>query len=190
MPPSKLISEEVIIRECQSGNKKYFEVLYKHFYGYAMGISLRYGTNREDAVEILNDSFLKVFDKIGQYVPDQPFKAWLRRIVINTAIDHYRRNLRHMHMADIGEAEGMETAGGGIISRLTAEDILKLLERLPQMHRMVFNLTEIEGYSHDEVGRKLNIPGSSSRVYLARAKKTLRKLIEEMFSKEYERSIG
>src|SRR3546814_7146327 len=75
-----LMTEELIIRECRSGNKKYYEMLYRHFYSYAMGVSLRYGNSREDAFEILNDSFLKVFDKIEQFVPEQPFKAWLRRI--------------------------------------------------------------------------------------------------------------
>ncbi|MFS8617423.1 MAG: RNA polymerase sigma factor [Solitalea sp.] len=185
-----LMTEELIIRECRSGNKKYYEMLYRHFYSYAMGISLRYGNNREDALEILNDSFLKVFDKIGQYIPEQPFKAWLRRIIINTAIDHYRRNLKHMHRSDLDEAEGIPVADGGIISQLTANDILELLEEIPQMHRMVFNLTEIEGFGHEEVAGMLNIPSSSSRVYLTRAKKALRSLIEKKFFNEYERSIG
>lgn len=190
MPSTNLVTEEVIIRECHNGNKKYYEVLYKHFYGYAMGVSLRYGACREDALEILNDSFLKVFDKIGQYVPEQPFKAWLRRIIINTAIDHYRRNLKHMHRSELNEAEGIAVSDGGVISQLTAEDILKLLDELPQMHRMIFNLTEIEGFAHEEVAVILNIPSSSSRVYLTRAKKALRNLIEKKFLKEYERSIG
>ncbi|HEY9561358.1 MAG TPA: RNA polymerase sigma factor [Anseongella sp.] len=184
------MTEELIIRECRSGNKKYYEMLYRHFYSYAMGVSLRYGNSREDAFEILNDSFLKVFDKIEQFVPEQPFKAWLRRIIINTAIDHYRRNLKHMHRSDLDEAMGMAVNDGGIISQLTVNDILGLLEELPLMHRMVFNLTEIEGFGHEEVAKKLNIPSSSSRVYLTRAKKALRHLIERKFFNEYERSIG
>lgn len=182
--------EEAIIRECQQGNQKYYEKLYEHFYGYAMGISLRYGHSREDAVEILNDSFLKVFDKIKSYVPEQPFKAWLRKIIVNTAIDHYRKNAKHLYQSDLEEVRETVTDQAGVISRLTAEDILKLLDELPTLHRMVFNLAEIEGYKHEEIAEILTIPNSSSRVYLARAKKQLRILIERNFLSEYERSIG
>src|SRR3546814_17236865 len=89
-------------------------MLDRHFYSYAMGGSLRYGNSRVDAFEILNDSFLKVFDKIEQFIPEQPFKAWLRRIIINTAIDHYRRNLKHMHRSELNEAEGIAVADGEI----------------------------------------------------------------------------
>src|SRR3546814_14059858 len=120
-------------------------------------------------------------------VPEQPFKAWLRRIIINTAIDHYRRNLKHMHRSDLDEAMGMAVNDGGIISQLTVNDILGLLEELALMHRMVFNLTELEGFGHEEVAKKLNIPSISSRVYLPWAKKALRHLLDNKFYSVSER---
>lgn len=89
LPPG--ITEDELIRQCKNGDLKPLEMLYKHFYGYAMGIGLRYCTNRDDALEVVNDGFIKLFNSLAQYSADRPFKAWLRRIIINTAIDKNRR---------------------------------------------------------------------------------------------------
>src|SRR5471030_769496 len=88
------VAEEDIIRHCKTGSLKYQEMLYKLFYSYAMGISLRYCFNREDAVEVVNDAFIKVFNSINHYANDKPFKPWLRSIIINTAIDRRRKELK------------------------------------------------------------------------------------------------
>jgi len=174
IPPG--ITEQELIQQCKNGDLKRLEMLYKHFYGYAMGIALRYSNNRDDALEVVNDGFIKVFGALKQYDIDKPFKAWLRRIMVNTAIDKQRKEQKHQANTDLDRAEHIEN-GSNIIEQLNAADILKLLALLPAMHRTIFNLYEIDGYNHEEIAAMLNIPASSSRVYLARAKEKLRELL-------------
>lgn len=168
------ISEQELIQRCKSGELKFQEKLYKHFYGYAMGVGLRYLADKDDVLEVVNDSFIKVFKAIQFFNETQPFKAWLRRIVVNTAIDHRRKNLKYMNQVDIDEA-GYIGKAAEAVENLTVKDILRLMDHLPEIQRLVFNLYEIDGYSHDEIGGMLSIPVSSSRVYLSRAKEKLRK---------------
>ncbi|PHQ56046.1 MAG: RNA polymerase subunit sigma-70 [Lutibacter sp.] len=155
-------------------------MLYKHFYGYAFSISRLNSYSRDEAVDIMNDSFIKAFATIHRFNANQPFKSWIRRIIINTAIDSYRKNKKHYYLLDIVEIDPPEV-NESIISKLTAEDILKLLDQLPTIHRLVFNLCEIQGFSHKEIAKKLNINISSSRTFLTRAKKKLRLLLNETF---------
>lgn len=173
------VTEQKIIRECKAGSLKYQELLYKRFYGFAMGVCLRYSLSSEDAAEAINDAFIKVFEAIGQYQEDKPFKAWLRTILVNTAIDRRRKELKHHLYADITEADGSAIADKDfIITKLNAQDILKLMDELPPLHRAIFNLFEIDGYNHEEISKMLNLPASTSRVYLSRAKEKLKKVLK------------
>lgn len=169
------IAEQALVLQCKQGNVKYQEKLYKHFYGYAMGVGLRYLSNRDDAMEVVNDAFIKVFNAIGNFDETHSFKPWLRKIVVNTAIDKRRKNLKHTGLGDLEEAE-MIPIPADAISLLNAKDILKLLSGLPDIQRIIFNLFEIDGFSHDEIGKSLGITESTSRVYLSRAKEKLRKV--------------
>lgn len=173
---TKGIAESELISQCKQGNLRYQEVLYKQFYGYAMGVSLRYSINRDDALEVVNDAFIKVFNAIHTYNEDKPFKAWLRTVVVNTAIDQRRKGLKFMANTDIDEAPPIGE-GATVISKMNAQDILKLLNLLPEIQSTIFNLYEIDGYNHEEIGKMLDIPVSSSRVYLSRAKERLRKIL-------------
>lgn len=169
-------AELEIIQHCQKGSLKAQEQLYKRFYGYAMGVSLRYSISRDDALEVVNDAFIKVFNTITTYNTERPFKAWLRRVVINTAIDRRRKDLKyqlHTDIEDAGHIGHTHTA----VDALNAHDILKMMETLPAVQRAIFNLYEIDGYNHDEIAIMLSIPASSSRVYLSRAKEKLRKAL-------------
>ena len=154
-------------------------MLYKHFYGYAMSVALRYSNSRDEACEIVNDSFMKAFDKLNQYAMENSFKGWFRRILVNTSIDYYRKNVKHYAAMDIDKANA-ESYEPEIIGQLSKEDILGLLRNLPEMLRMVFNMYEIEGYAHNEISEKLGIPTSTSRTYLARAKQKLRDSVIEL----------
>ncbi|MEO6149358.1 MAG: RNA polymerase sigma factor [Mucilaginibacter sp.] len=172
----KGITESEIISQCKQGSLKYQEVLYKQFYGYAMGIGLRYSINRDDALEAVNDAFIKVFNAIHTYNEDKPFKAWLRTVVVNTAIDQRRKGLKFQLNTDIDDAPQIGH-NDTIIGKMNAQDILNLLNDLPPIQSTIFNLYEIDGYNHDEIGKMLDIPVSSSRVYLSRAKEKLRKIL-------------
>jgi RNA polymerase sigma factor (sigma-70 family) len=171
--------EKHLIQKAKDGDSKSIEMLYKHFYGYAMSVALRYSNSREEACEIVNDSFMKAFDKLAQYSPDKSFKGWLRRILINTSIDYYRKNVKYFAVMDIEKADA-EVSDFDIIDRLSTQDILEILRGLPELLRIVFNMYEIEGYSHNEIGDELGIPSSTSRTYLARAKKQLREKVKEL----------
>jgi RNA polymerase sigma factor (sigma-70 family) len=170
------VAEEELISHCKTGSLKYQEQLYKQFYGYAMGISLRYSLNRDDALEVVNDAFIKVFKAINSFNSDRPFKAWLRTVIVNTAIDRRRKELKFQLNVEV-ETVVLASTAVTAIEKLDAEDILKLMTLLPAMHHAIFNLYEIDGYNHDEIAQLLNIPASSSRVYLSRAKEKLRILL-------------
>lgn len=178
MHPPPRITEEEIISQCKTGSLKYQEMLYKLFYGYAMGISLRYSLNRDDALEAVNDAFIKVFNAIHHYNIDKPFKAWLRTIVVNTAIDRRRKDLKFQLNVDLDNAAPI-SSNIGTVDNLNVQDILKLMSELPAIQLTIFNLYEIDGYNHDEIANMLTIPVSSSRVYLSRAKERLRKMLKK-----------
>jgi RNA polymerase sigma factor (sigma-70 family) len=173
------VEESLLLEGCLKGNLKSQELFYKHFYGYAMSIALRYSNNREEAAEILNDSFLKVFTNLQKHKSDRSLKAWIRRIVINTALDKYRQNRRRgfeMDIADIQE----ETLDENVIDKLSAEDIMRMVQQLPPDHRTVFNLYEIEGFNHEEISQMLGMPVGTSKSNLSRAKSKLRQLITSL----------
>lgn len=173
MQKTLIISEQEHIERCKAGDVRSQEWLYRSFYNYTMGLGMRYLNNRDDALEVVNDSFIKVFKAIQFFNNSQPFRAWLRRIIINTAIDHKRKNLKHSNQSDIDEAIHIGKPAEAI-DNLSVKDILLLMQGLPEVQKMIFNMHEIDGYSHDEISSILDISVSSSRVYLSRAKEKLR----------------
>jgi len=161
--------------------------LYKRFYGYMMAVSLRYIKNEMEAEDIVNESFVKIFRKLSNFeiledesALEKSFKGWIARITVNTSIDKLRAQKVTLDIDDINELE-IENNSVAISSNLEVNDILKLLNKLPEIQRMIFNLYEIEGYSHDEISKQLNIPDSTCRTYLTRAKARLRMLYQEQF---------
>jgi RNA polymerase sigma-70 factor (ECF subfamily) len=177
MHPPKRIAEDELIKQCKSGSLKYQELLYKQFYGYAMGIGMRYCLNRDDSLEVVNDAFIKVFNAIKKYNDDRPFKAWLRTIIVNTAIDRRRKEMKYMLHVELEDTAPI-SSNANAIENLGVQDILNLMKELPPIQFTIFNLYEIDGYSHDEIAQLLAVPASSSRVYLSRAKEKLRALLK------------
>ena len=140
-----------------------------------MGICLRYSRTREEAVEIVNDGFVKVFTKLGLYSKGRSFKGWLRRVMINAAIDYFRRNEKHYNSLDISHGQ-YETPNETILDTLAAEEIIAAIQRLPPSYRMVFNLFVIEGYKHEEIANQLNIStGTCSKPGKARRRRQVSK---------------
>jgi len=166
--------------------------MYKSFYGYLMGIILRYVNNSYDGEELVNDCFIKIFKNIESFQPpkeaaelSKTFKGWIARIASRTAIDKLRTLKNQSYVDDLPEDEH-PVSQVTIASDLHVQDILKLLNDLPDTHRLVFNLYEIEGFAHDEISKMMNIPESSSRVYLTRAKNKLRALYLKTLVSSYE----
>lgn len=141
-----------------------------------MGVCLRYSRTREEAVEIVNDGFIKIFTKLDHYSKGLSFKGWLRRIMINSSIDYFRRNEKHYHSLDISHGQ-YETANETILDQLAEEEIIAAIQRLPPSYRMVFNLFVIEGFKHEEISNQLNISVGTSKSNLAIARSKLQKIL-------------
>lgn len=178
---SKAILEK-IIQGCRKRRRRSQKKLYKMFYAYGMSITLRYAESRDEAAEILNDAFMKVFTNISDFNLDKPFKPWLRRIIINTAINHYHRNKQYHEMSSLDLAE--ETIGKEekIIPGISYEEIIDMVQQLTPAYRTVFNLYVIEGFKHREIAEMLDIAVGTSKSNLAKAKKNLQAILEKNFT--------
>lgn len=135
--------------------------------------------NDDDAADVLNDGFLKIFNNIHKYDPERPFKSWLGKILTNTAIDHYRLNLKFSDHVDISEYEQIGT-GAAVYDHLAYHDLLKLVQELSPAYRMVFNLFAIDGYSHEEIAETLNISVGTSKSNLFKARQKLQDKIKQL----------
>lgn len=183
-PESPLLAD--LLAGCLGNKRQSQELLYKQFYGYAMSICLRYTRTREEALDVLNDGFLKVFTKLEQYNPELPFKAWLRRIMVNTALDHYRQAVQHYYHTDLDQvAEHTPVHSADTYSQLAHEELLDLISGLSPAYRMVFNLYVIDGYSHEEIAGQLAISVGTSKSNLARARENLRAMLQKKTNDEY-----
>lgn len=165
-----------LVSGCIGQDRKSQKMLYKAFYGFAMAICLRYAGNRDEAAEVMNQGFMKVFTKIETFDPSRPFKAWLGRIMMNVSIDHYRANLKMVYAEDLENAEHLDD-GTITDGNLNYQDLLTMVQQLPQAYRTVFNLFAIDGYSHEEIADMLNINIGTSKSNLFKARQKLKQMI-------------
>jgi RNA polymerase sigma factor (sigma-70 family) len=148
-----------LIHGCVKQDRKSQKMLYKAFYGFSMAICLRYAGDRDEAAEVMNQGFFKVFTKIDSYDTSRPFKAWLGRIMMNVSIDYYRANLKMAYAEDLDQAEHVYDASVATDNNLNYNDLLAMVQRLPQGYRTVFNLFA-----------NINIGTSKSNLFKARQK--------------------
>jgi RNA polymerase sigma factor (sigma-70 family) len=166
-----------LINGCINQDRSSQKMLYKSFYGFSMSICLRYVSNREEAIEIMNQGFFKVFTKIGSYTDGRPFKNWLGKIMKNAAIDYYRANLKMAYAEDLDNVVDYVTDINMAENNLNYNDLLAMVNQLPNAYRTVFNLFAIDGYSHEEIATMLNISTGTSKSNLFKARKKLKELI-------------
>lgn len=178
----RTLSDLELIRRCSEGEPRAQELLYRRYFSFAMSVCVRYTKDQYEAMEIVNDSYMKVLGSIGEFDVSKSFRSWYGRILVNSAIDNYRRNVKHMSHLQISDLETTEEQEPEISAELSANEILSLFDRLPDNYRVTFNLYEIEGYSHEEIGQMLDISTSTSRSNLSRAKKMLRDLYKKNFN--------
>lgn len=174
---------------CMQGNRRSQELLYQQFYGYAMGLCLRYARSREEAKEILNDGFFKIFTKLETFDRSRPFKTWLGRVMINTALDQYRREAKHQVFDDIRAAETMAAHDDDAIGQMAYEELLDMIQRLPPAYRTVFSLAVLDGYTHEDIAQELEISVGASKSNLSRAREKLRTMLEKKNKAEHERVV-
>lgn len=183
-----------LIEGCKKNSRESQKMLYEHFYGFAMRICLRYAFHEEEAIEILNDGFMKVFNKLDKFDSGLSFQGWLRRIMVNTAIDHYRKNKKYQKNKSIdemnGEAPDFSDCSDSVISRLSYAEIIGLVQKLSPSYRAVFNMYVIDGYNHKEIAERLNITEGASKSNLSKARERLRQLLKDFCHVEYEKHTG
>ncbi len=171
-------NEKGLIQACVRRERWAQKVLYEEYYSRMMGVCLSYATDEEEALDILHEGFIKVFRHVGKYKPGTSLSAWIRRIMVNTAIDYYRKNSRR-RTEDMDEAYDISTNDPDAISRCTEQEILEAIQELTPSYRAVFNLYVIEGYAHKEIAELLDITESTSRSNLVKARLKLKEILSE-----------
>jgi RNA polymerase sigma-70 factor (ECF subfamily) len=162
------------------GDQDSFDIIYRHFAPKMFGICLRFAKNHMDAEEILQEGFIKIFTKLGEFRNEGSFEGWIRRTIINTAINYYKKNLRRLMDSDVNDCEIADRSLLDIYCNLSMKELMSLVQDLPTGYRTVFNLNVIEGYTHKEIGEMLNISDNTSKSQLNRAKAILRKKVIAM----------
>jgi RNA polymerase sigma-70 factor (ECF subfamily) len=170
---------EDIIKGCADGKLEAQRKLYDEFSGKMYGLCLQYSKNSEEAKDILQEGFIKVFKSIGQFSFSGSFSGWIRRVFVNTAIENFRN--KKMKFSDV-ELQNIPEyySFDNVIEDISAKEILKLVQELSPRYRLVFNLYAIEGYTHKEIAEKLNISDGTSKSNLARARVILQKRVKEL----------
>lgn len=172
--------EQHLILACINKERWAQRQLYETFYGKMMGVCLRYATNEEDARDILHEGFIKVFKNLNRYKPGTSLGAWIRRIMINTAIDFYRKSIRR-RTEDLENAQHASVVGPDPISNCSAQEIMQAVQKLSPAYRAVFNLYAIEGYAHKEIAEQLGISESTSRSNLVKARSKLKAMLASKY---------
>ncbi|MCB0835536.1 MAG: RNA polymerase sigma factor [Bacteroidetes bacterium] len=175
-----------ILKGCYKRNRSSQNSLYRLYYAYGMSICIRYAQNEEEAISILNDGFLKVFRNIKKYDTSRPFKPWFRRIVVNTAINHIVKNQKLNREVGMEKAEKLPSTED-ILSRISYQELMQMVQSLSVAYRTVFNMYVIDGYKHHEIAARLGITESTSKSNLTRARARLKELVEVKFNSSYAR---
>jgi len=183
---SGFLSEEELnlhIQGCVLNDRLSQKKIYTSFYNYAMTICSIYTNNYDDSVEILNDGFLKVFKEIYRYQPayadtTNSFKGWLRKIMVYTAIDHFRKNRKHRFIMEL-DSEVIQVSAGreDALDRISYDEIITAMQKLTPGYRIIFNLFIIENFSHEEISKQLGISIGTSKSNLARGRRQLQKIL-------------
>ncbi|KAB1066832.1 sigma-70 family RNA polymerase sigma factor [Tamlana haliotis] len=180
------MSLELLIKNCKANNTKAQGELYKLFSSKLFAVSLKYSRNRAEAEDNLQDAFLTIFKKIGQYKNQGSFEGWLKRITVNTALQRYRTE----KVFDLVNENAIEDVEIEIDEdQVSIDYLLKIIQELPDRYRLVFNLYVLDGYSHKEIAELLDISVGTSKSNLARARMILKTTIEDYQNTEHLQSL-
>jgi RNA polymerase sigma-70 factor, ECF subfamily len=177
-----------IIKLCIKRDKKGQELFFKHFYGKMLVVCSRYARDRDEAQDILQDAFVKVFDNLEKYKITGSIEGWVRRIFVNTAIDHYRKYKNKFNLEEDGNIEDENSfyneleENDSIYSKIKPTDIMEAMETLSPAYKLVFNLYAIENYTHQEVAEILEISPGTSKSNYAKAKAKIKTVLEKKFN--------
>lgn len=172
---------EHIIEGCKKRNRKAQKELYDMFAPAMLGVCMRFTCNYQEAEDMMQEGFLKVLLHIDEYSGKGAFVAWMRKIMVNTAITHYNKNLRHHHAYDITEVKESRISDNDAPEpEFTQEELLNVVAELSPGYRMIFNLYAVEGYKHKEIAEMLNIDINTSKSQYSRARKIIMDRLQEL----------
>jgi RNA polymerase sigma factor (sigma-70 family) len=177
------ITESDLLRGCLEGNRRMQEEMYRRFSPRMYAVCLRYAGNAEEAEDILQEGFIKIFKKLDSFRSEGSFEGWVRRIFVNTAIEHFRRK-RYLMPVTEKEENTIEGKYTSVLDDLGAKDIMALVQELSPGYRTVFNMYVVEGYTHKEIADILGISEGTSKSQLSRAKVILQDMVRTHIDKQ------
>ncbi|MGK2863457.1 MAG: RNA polymerase sigma factor [Chitinophagaceae bacterium] len=177
------ISESDLIKGCIEDDRRMQEELYRRFSPRMYAVCLRYAGNAEEAEDILQDGFIKIFNKLSSFRKEGSFEGWIRRVFVNTAIEHFRRK-RYLQPVTEKEENTLEGNYLSVLDNLAERDILALVQQLSPGYRTVFNMYVVEGYTHKEIGEMLGISEGTSKSQLSRAKVILQQMVKNFIEEK------
>ncbi len=173
------MTETDIIKACKAQDRAVHEFLYKKYYGIFLKICMRYAGNNEDAEQWMNDGFYKIFTKINRYNATGSFEGWMKRVVVNTCLDNLKlasvkRQLLNTAIDDVNnERYGISNAGNDGLHNISFKELIAVIQGLPSIHKIIFNLYVFDGYNHKEIAAELGIKEGTSAWYLNKARTKL-----------------
>lgn len=175
---------ETLVSKCKAGERKAQEMLYKQFASKMLGVCMRYATDKMEAEDMLQNGFIRVFQKMADYRGEGSFEGWVRRIMVHSSIEYYRKNHKMMQAVDMDNIDE-PSVDPVAAANLNAKDLILLIQQLAPGYRMVFNLYAIDGYSHKEIGEIMGITEGASKSQLSRARTILKEQILKTGEKRY-----
>lgn len=172
------MSDEELVQGCIRKDAKAQRYLFDTYSRRLMGVCVRYCDSREEAEDILQEGLIKIFERIGSFRGNGSLEGWMRRIMVNTALDHFRKQKVFRNSFDITEMEHEAGTTDHVLETMDARDLMKTIKSLPKGFRTVFNLYAIEGYQHREIAEMLGITESTSKSQYSRARSHLMKVLQ------------
>ena len=178
MNDNAYMADEEIIRGCISGDAKAQKQLFEKYNRRMMGLCMRYAAHREEAEDMLQEGWIKVFRNLHSFRFEGSAEGWIKRVIVNACLEMLRKNKKMLNQVDIEAVEEIKFSEFSFSDTLSANDLLKMIHKLPAGYRTVFNMFAVEGYSHKEIGAMLGISESTSKSQYSRARAHLQKMLE------------
>jgi len=173
--------DEDLIKRCIARDRQAQKTLYERYAPLLLGVCIRYAFDRDEAEDILQEGFVKVFFHLHEYSGLGPLKNWMRKIMVNTAITHYHRTLKHRYHSDLDDMQEHIALAGDLPGvDFTRGELLEVIRSLPPGYRMVFNLFAVEGYKHREIAEMMGIDVNTSKSQYSRARQMIRNKLEKL----------
>jgi RNA polymerase sigma-70 factor (ECF subfamily) len=179
-----MIFDKSFIDKLRNNDEKAQQAFYQKLAPKMYGICLRFAADRAEADDILQEGFIRVFTHLKDFRGDGSLEGWVRRTIVNTAINFYKKRIKRGLSTDLGQVKELTDQSSQIIERMAADELLELISSLPDGYRTVFNLNIIEGYTHKEIGEMLDISENTSKSQLSRARASLQKKLKALKEKE------